>query len=70
MEEVEAVFAESFSQLQEKVQLRAQSELLSISDDAFAAGLKSMKRAAADYCDEKPILISGGLFVFRRRADR
>lgn len=66
VEDVELVFAESFAELEKKIGLRAQSELVSISTSEFEAGLAKMKEARSRWGQEAPIKISVGLFVFRR----
>ena len=63
---VKVEFAPSFTHLHEKVQLRAQSELASISDAAFAAGLERMAAAHALHHGDQPIFIAVAHFVFRR----
>lgn len=67
--DIHVEFAPSFAGLYEKVQLRAQSELASISDAAFSEGLERMAIARAAESANQPVIIGVAQLVFRRVGD-
>jgi ubiquinone/menaquinone biosynthesis C-methylase UbiE len=66
---VEQVFARTWGEYHTKISHRALSDLASISDEAFRAGLDRMGRTAGEEKEDRPVIEPIDLFVFRRESD-
>jgi ubiquinone/menaquinone biosynthesis C-methylase UbiE len=65
MRTVYQLFASSYTEYYEKISQRGLSSLISISDEAFAAGLKRLKQWAAEQPADQPVYEPVDLFIFQ-----
>ena len=59
------IFAYSYTEYYDKISQRGLSTLLSISDDAFSAGLERLRQWAGQQQTDQPVKEPVDLFVFR-----